>query len=187
MASNEWVIDPSIGGKTDLVFSFPTKRAYTGACGVIASPPFGNAGFCSEGAPEAITITAYDREERTAVSDLNFCTAPAPLKTTLDCAVGVYTIYRTNAFSLPNPKSYLPPVGNSGWVRFSFDGNAETRVIRSLAGAKRDGESCGVLSMRGLPVVGFGVQQYTNGNVGGLLSNYGGSFVHKYERSIECK
>jgi len=36
-------------------------------------------------------------------------------------------------------------------------------------------------------VIGFGVQKYVNGNMGGVLSNYGGNFVHKYQRSILSK
>jgi hypothetical protein len=41
----------------------------------------------------------------------------------------------------------------------------------------------------GLPVVGFSVQSYTNGalSIGSanVLSNYGGSFPHKFTRRIE--
>ena len=35
-----------------------------------------------------------------------------------------------------------------------------------------------------LPVIGFAVQDFSNGNVGGVLSNYGGLFSHKYVRNI---
>jgi hypothetical protein len=186
-ASNEWITDPAIGAQTDLVFSFPTRRAYTGRCGIDAFTPFLNNGFCSNGAPERIEITAYDREEGTASTELDFCTLPpGGGRPTLDCTVGVYSIAGSNIFSLPNPKRFTPVVGTAGWIKFSFDVSPD-RVISSLNGAKRDGDACGTLSLRGLPVIGFGVQKYVNGNVDGVLSNYGGSFVHKYERSIECK
>ncbi|MCB1604225.1 MAG: hypothetical protein KDI59_06240 [Xanthomonadales bacterium] len=37
----------------------------------------------------------------------------------------------------------------------------------------------------GLPLIGFSVQQYTNGNLGdGVLANYAGSFENKYNREI---
>jgi hypothetical protein len=37
----------------------------------------------------------------------------------------------------------------------------------------------------GLPVIGFSVQQYVNDVLpSGVLSNYGGSFGHKYIRTI---
>jgi hypothetical protein len=37
----------------------------------------------------------------------------------------------------------------------------------------------------GLPVVGFAVQQYVNDMLpGGVLSNYGGSYVHRYQRMV---
>jgi hypothetical protein len=185
-ASNEWITDQTIGAQTDLVFAFPTKWLYTGRCGFPADNPFLNSGFCENGASEVIAISAYDREERTNVANIDFCTSPARASLTLDCTVGVYSIDRSNIFSLPNPKRYVPPAGSSGWIKFSFDINVY-RHITSLPGAKRDGEACGTLQLRGLPVIGFGVQKYVNGDVDGLLSNYGGSFVHKYERNMACQ
>lgn len=37
----------------------------------------------------------------------------------------------------------------------------------------------------GLPVIGFVVQKYVNGNLNGVLSNYGGTLAHKYVTRIE--
>ncbi|MES2820455.1 MAG: hypothetical protein V4812_15895, partial [Pseudomonadota bacterium] len=37
----------------------------------------------------------------------------------------------------------------------------------------------------GLPMSGFMVRDFINGNVNGVLSSYGGSFAHKYGTSIE--
>jgi hypothetical protein len=185
-ASNEWITDQTIGAQTDLVFAFPTKWIYTGSCGVVSNEPFSNNGFCENGAPEVIAISAYDREERTNFATIDFCTSPPSASLTLDCTVGVYSVDRSNIFSLPNPKRYVPAAGTSGWIKFEFNVSPNRRII-SLPGAKRDGEPCGTLQLRGLPVIGFGVQKYVNGDVGGLLSNYGGSFVHKYERSVSCQ
>jgi hypothetical protein len=43
----------------------------------------------------------------------------------------------------------------------------------------------GTRTYSGLPVIGFSVQQYVNDVLsGGVLSNYGGNFNHKYQRSI---
>ena len=36
----------------------------------------------------------------------------------------------------------------------------------------------------GLPVVGFAAITFSNGNVGGTLSNYGGNFNHKSTRYV---
>ncbi len=38
--------------------------------------------------------------------------------------------------------------------------------------------------LKGLPTIGFAVQKYVNGDVGGVLSNYAGSVTHKGTRSI---
>jgi len=40
-------------------------------------------------------------------------------------------------------------------------------------------------TFQGLPVIGFAVQKYANGTLpGGVLSNYGGVYVHRYQRNI---
>ncbi|MET1080916.1 MAG: hypothetical protein ABWY06_23125 [Pseudomonas sp.] len=38
---------------------------------------------------------------------------------------------------------------------------------------------------RGVPMVGFMVHDFVNGNVGGLLSNFGGNFNHNYTKVIQ--
>ena len=42
----------------------------------------------------------------------------------------------------------------------------------------------GTATYYGLPVIGFSAITYTNGNIGGVLSNYGGNFNHKTTRSV---
>jgi hypothetical protein len=37
-----------------------------------------------------------------------------------------------------------------------------------------------------LPVQGFSVNKFANGNVGGVLSNYGNNYGLKYERMPSC-
>jgi hypothetical protein len=78
-----------------------------------------------------------------------------------------------------------PPVGTAGHLQLSFN-NAVDRVVTSLPGAKRNGLACGTLFTRGLPIVGLSVQKYVNGNVNGVLSNYGASFDLVYDRSVFC-
>jgi hypothetical protein len=78
-----------------------------------------------------------------------------------------------------------PPVGNSGWFRIAFN-NSVSRAIVSNPGALRNGTACGTLTVAGLPVQGFAAQRYVNGNLNGILSNYGANFDHRYQRSISC-
>jgi hypothetical protein len=182
---NEWITDPAIGGGTDAVVTFPTKWAYTPACGFIASAPFVNSGFCANGAPEVIAVSAYDREERTSFANIDFSPLPASGSTSLPWEVNVVTIDNSNVLGSSLKNNFKPPVGNSGWFKISFN-NSVNRVITSLPGATRNGTACGILTARGLPVQGFVVQKYVNGNVGGILSNYGANYNHRYERSVAC-
>jgi hypothetical protein len=182
---NEWVVDPAIGAGSDLVVTFPTKFAYTGACGILAASPFINSGFCANGAPEAIAISAWDREERTSVANIDFSPLPASGSTSLPWEVNVVTIDGSNVLGSSLRNNVKPPVGNSGWIKIAFNNNVN-RVITSLPGATRNGVACGTLRAVGLPVQGFVAQKYVNGNVSGILSNYGANFTHRYERSVTC-
>lgn len=67
------------------------------------------------------------------------------------------------------------PLGNIGTINVSDRNEIPTRQLTDDAGIK----------YTGLPVVGFAVQKYVNGNVNGVLSNYGGLFTHKYERQVQ--
>jgi hypothetical protein len=69
---------------------------------------------------------------------------------------------------------------NSGWLNLAF----ASTVTRPEGTFSRSMTSDNGNTFTGLPVIGFGAQEYVNGNLGGVLSNYGGSFVHKYNRSI---
>ena len=182
---NEWVTDASIGAGTDAVVTFPTKWAYTGACGVPASSPFINSGFCANGAPEAISVSAYDREERTSFATIDFSPLPASGSTSLPWEVNIITLDNSNVLGSSLKNNIKPPVGNSGWFKVSFNNNVN-RVITSLPAATRNGTACGTLRAVGLPVQGFVAQKYVNGNVAGVLSNYGANFPHRFERSVTC-
>jgi hypothetical protein len=183
---NEWITDPTIAAGTDLVVTFPTKWAYTGDCGDTAFRPFVNAGFCANGAPEPITINAYDREERTTTEPLDFSPLPPQGGTNLPWEVNIVTINNSNVLGskLSNNVNSLS-TATSGWIKVTLD-TPTAREIVSLPGATRNGTACGTLRARGLPVQGFAAQKYVNGNVGGVLSNYGANFNHRYERSVTC-
>lgn len=68
----------------------------------------------------------------------------------------------------------LPAEFVSGWVKFNFTG------FESVAGTPVNGTNDTVV---GLPVIGFGVNTFTNGTLeGGVLSNYGATFQHRGTR-----
>ena len=77
--------------------------------------------------------------------------------------------------------------GTDGWASISFDpAGIETDPNpvtngRILAGTD-DGDN--VVALRGLPVMGFAAQAYTNGNVSGNVANYAAAFEHKTETFV---
>jgi hypothetical protein len=157
--SNDWITDPLIAAGTDWVVTFPTKREYVGACGTESRAPFTSTGFCGNGSIETIVARIYDREEQTSAKIDLFQLSPRP-RSTLESMSGVYTYARTNVFGVSEtqPLTFNPPVGTSGWATFSFD-NSPKRLITSKTKAKKDGVECGVLSLKGLPVIGFAAQR----------------------------
>lgn len=186
---NEFTVEPTLAAGTDFVVNFPTKRFYvasdidTDADSIDLNylRPF-TQDFKLNGACEEVSLNIWDREETTTTSDVDFSPAPPVGKNSLCWEVNVITVNNTDVLGSALALN-VPNAGfNSGWMRIGFpavvgnvDGNGDvTRQIVSDEG----------VTYSGLPVIGFGVQEYVNGSVGGVLSNYGGSFIHKYNRSI---
>jgi len=184
---NEFTVEPALAAGTDWVVNFPTKRYYvkpdldTDADSVDWNfdRPF-TQDFKKNGACEEVGLSIHDREERTTTTDVDFSPPPPVGKNALCWEVNVMTFNNTNvlgsaiALNVPNQNF------NSGWLALGFP----SPVVRPEGNFAREMVSDEGLTYSGLPVIGFGVQQYVNGNLGGVVSNYGGSFVHKYHRSI---
>jgi len=187
---NEFTVEPALAAGTDWVVNFPTKRFYVSSdiptSGTDADSleslfdrPF-TQDFKLNGACEEVSLSIYDREERTTTTDLDFSPKPPSGKNALCWEVNVLTFNNTNvldsAIALNVPNSGF----NSGWLNLGFAASVtrpEGTFSRTMVSDEGD-------AYTGLPVIGFGVQEYVNGNLGGVLSNYGGSFVHKYNRNI---
>jgi len=188
---NEFTVEPALAAGTDWVVNFPTKRFYVSP-DIDTDPdsadknfdrPF-TQDFKLNGACEEVALTIYDREERTTTSDIDFSPLPPSGKTSLCWEVNVITFNNTNvlgsslALNVPNQGF------NSGWLRAAFPAVTGAGATDGAGFATRQMVSDEGDTYAGLPVIGFAVQEYVNGNLGGVLSNYGGSFVHKYNRSI---
>jgi hypothetical protein len=187
---NEFTVEPALAAGTDWVVNFPTKRFYVGldvptgtndpdSAESNFDRPF-TQDFKQNGACEEVNLTIYDREERTTTSDVDFSPPPPLGKNALCWEVNVLTFNNTDvlhsdlALNVPNQGF------NSGWLNLGFAPSVtrpEGVFPRVIVSDEND-------TYVGLPVIGFGVQEYVNGNVGGVLSNYGGSFVHHYKRKI---
>jgi hypothetical protein len=195
----EWITDKGIGAGTDIVMNFPTKSQYItygSACLLspipAADPPFTGTGgaegrFCSAaGAPVKVAIRSWDREEQEPTTGLDFSPTTTPGTPSLPWEVTTVTIDNSKVLGSNLSRNVSPPKGSSGWIRFDFDTNGATSLNHSLtavSGSSKNGLGCPAqITQFGLPIQGFSVQKYSNGNVGGVLSNYGGNFGLRYER-----
>jgi hypothetical protein len=70
-----------------------------------------------------------------------------------------------------------------GWVRFDLTTVPANSPVAAL-GPRRSVAADNGDAVEGLPVIGFWANTYSNGDLGGVLSNYGGSFDHRGSRSV---
>ncbi len=175
--ANDYVLAPEIAAGTDWVVNFPTKRFYTNLSFVAGISTF-RAPFTTgwnrntSRACEPFGITYYDREERAEVGELDFSPLPAELVDALCWEANVVTFNDSDVLYSERVRTNLPVIFDNGWAEFDFTGAG--RQLVDLDGTV----------FNGLPVVGFAVQRYFNGDVGGLLSHYAGLVNHKGTRSI---
>lgn len=190
---NEYVIDASIGARTDWIVTFPTKRFYTDpalfpASATMASAPFDeifgatHAGAsCAPAEPEF-----WNREELTTTtfgcgflcptlppSGLCYAANVAPIGTA-ESTLGSQLLY------LPqfNGGYYIDPLATgfrSGHMRFELTLDVDGQMLASHALSSNNG-----LTFKGLPALGFAAIDYVNANVTpGVLANYSAATPHR--------
>ncbi len=174
---NDYVVDPAIKAGTDWVVTFPTKTLYvnngmaTATTANAATPPF-TAGWntSTSTACEPIALTYYDREEQyPAGSSIQFSPPPPTSPGNALCyEANVITFNNSNVLGSPTALN-LPVDYASGWMDLQFNGTGNTITTTGTT----------PVVFHGLPAMGFADIKFTNGNVGGLLSNYAGITNHK--------
>ena len=201
---NEYTVEPNIKAATDWVVTMPTKRFYVSSGSGNAARPF-QSNFSSTGSCDTINLVYYDREEQTPGAIIDFSpTTPESRALCWEANVITFTgnggsatvshvLGSTNVANVALNATWI-----NGWADLSFPldntvPNAHnlpapvgaTTIININNGSVQSFQN---VTYFGLPVVGFAVQSYTNGtlSVGGtaVLSNYGGTFNHKYLRDI---
>lgn len=186
---NEYVLDVATTSATDFVITMPTKRYYVpaaAASAAVTASPFTKS-FSLGGACEPVTVSYYDREEQFNTTPSTFSPPPPTGGPTSLCwestVLTVTNTGGTNVLGSANGASYpVTYTGGStkmqhGWINMAF-----AQTYSSLAAAGNS--PAGIHTYTGLPTVGFAVQSAANGNVGGVMSNYGGSYNHKFTNSI---
>jgi hypothetical protein len=207
---NEYVLDTVTRSNTDWVMTFPTKwYFYVGAAGTPEAPFTGVLG--TSGACEPIAVAYFNREEAGALAaGVDF--SPLPPGTP-----GSSLCWESTVMSIRNGAAHNPtgsasgvlgslntvPVNvrstfQNGWMHVAFTGtNAVQSATLATGIAAATTTSTNVLTGAtsavpatyfGLPVVGFMVRTFNNGNIpsGGatVLSNYGSAFDHKFRETI---
>jgi len=195
---NEYVLDPGTTSATDWVITMPTKRYYvsvgTGnaAFGLFQRNFNGTAGACDD-----ISLNIYDREERTTSTPLTFSPPPPQGVNQLCWEANVVTFNNGNVLNSTNSASISTTFQN-GWLKIGFLPSSVPAGIHRLATntstfvpvpGSGGGTTTTAATYVGLPVIGFAVQNFSNGllTIGGrtIGQNYGGNFIHKYTRLVQ--
>ena len=184
---NDVMNNAAVGAQTDWVITFPTKYYYTnnlaggGLNNAPPSAPFseafvpGTAATKENLACETVTITSYDREEATIVTE-NPGFSPAPPSAAASQICYEMNVLQNSAESSLNatlPVSAFAFPFTDGWMDLGFAGanSVNTGLDSSTTGA----------DLKGLPAVGFMATKYENSTVvGGTLYSYGHVAEHKY-------
>jgi len=188
---NQYAAAADIGGNTEWVVTFPTKRFHVNG-GAAPIPPF-NSVWDGNEACEEVTLRFWDREEQTAapggppvspppeIPGLNLCwevnvvtfnnSAPS------DGAAGpvVSDVLGSNLFV--NFDLINGPGFENGWAQLAFNGNGPNGPIVHTAVSDNN------LEYVGLPATGFAVQTANNAAINAL---FGAAFEHAYARVIQA-
>jgi hypothetical protein len=215
---NEYVLDQATGSFTDWVITQPLKRVFVSA--TTAAQPYTNV-LTSSGACETISFTFFNREEQSATaagadfSPLPPAGAPNSLcwesnvlsirNTSLTQFSGVSTATSAvlGSTNVTNVNVTATSSFQNGWALLSFTGagatsplglNTLTTSERVDLGGPAAATVAGAVTFFGLPVTGFMIRNFKNGNLTcpaatgtGTITcqgNYGSLFGHSYRNVI---
>lgn len=173
--SNDVMVNPAIGGQTDWVVTFPTKRVHVdkAAKADVVAPFVDNwvgAALQSDGvtykedpACEVVKIDQWDREEAFTANSNSFSPKPAASSTVIcneTAIIAAGTAGTASALSASTGVINLGFPYAEGWQRFTF---AQTAT-----------DNAGTSTLTGLPAIGFAAYKVNNGAM-----SYGNTSVHK--------
>jgi len=184
---NDVMVNPLVGGMTDWVITFPTKREYVN--GTTARAPFAEiyalkaaTKYAVAGlACEDVTIKQWNREESTPAGGSPVF-SPQPITTvkkneicleTNTIAVGSDTsalgvsMQATGTEYYPGKSLSFITGETEGWMRMGFQETSQTYDVTSSSGNG--------LGIDGLPAMGFAAYKYVNGDrTYGFVSDHKG-------------
>ena len=198
---NEFNTETAIGGISEWLVTFPTKRYYVDSDTPPAIPPFTNVFGDNGTACEPITISYWDREERTpgtTPGSVDFSPPPpagAPNVAAFCNEANVLAFnqgaFTSTAILAAQPTTGLAGIGSNlatstiagpvfqnGWARIAFNNPltpAQDNVLTVAASSRQ---------YFGLPAIGFWAVGYINLQAApGILATYTGTFRHRGSRA----
>ena len=206
---NEYVLDTASASLTDWVVTQPLKRVFV--TNTAAAAPYSNV-LTASGACEVISFQYFNREEQSATaSGADFSPLPPNAPASSMCWESNVLSIRNGAAHMPSSTSASTVLGSvnltnvnvrqdfqNGWGRLSFTGAGATTTGLVASATDRVDLSMGLLAVAapatgaatyfGLPVTGFMVRTFRNGNLtcgtGTCQGNYGSLFEHSYLNTI---
>lgn len=200
---NEFVVGAGAAAHSEWVITFPTKRFHVDAAPdgpqpnlPAPVPPFSSLWTAdAPGACEAMNVRIWDREEGgVAPDDLDFSPIePGDPPFSLCAEANVVRWNNEPNGELPDVAEITrePLAGIFGYRNFSMPERFDAGWARFDFSARTSVPSVEGNVYRGLPVIGFWVNTFTNEvlDVDGVdvLSNYGGTFNHRGTRLVDAE
>ena len=217
---NEYVLDQATGSMTDWVITQPLKRQFNPPGATQAGQPYTNV-TTSAGACETIAFTFFNREEQSAqATSVDFSPPlPGPTASAICWESNVLSIRNSSltqfngvstttsallgSTNVTNVNVTATSSFQNGWALLSFAGtnaqsplglNSDATSTRIALDTAAGAPVAGAVTFTGLPVTGFMVRNFKNGNlscppVTGTTNitcqgNYGSLFNHSYRNII---
>jgi len=184
---NDVQLNSAIGGMTDWVTTFPTKRVYvTSGYGpkAAADLPFtsvyggavlnsAQTAYVEKLACEGVVVTTTDREEASRTGGTIFSPAPPSAAGNVICDEQHTAAWGTGTASALNVERGLFNLGfgyTEGWATYNFTGTVN--YLPAASGSPTD-------VLLGLPATGFAAYKYANGSTRSVMMIYGHVADHK--------
>jgi hypothetical protein len=182
--NNDVMVNAAIGGMTDWVVTFPTKRAHVDALqtGLGVLPPFTDEWIGSldldggvtieKPSCEQVTIVQYDREEQVTRAGLGFSPRPEENVQSIcneTAVIAMGPAGTESAMMVETGLTNLAATYSEGWQSITFSDAGHTMTVDS-----EDGD----FELNGLPAIGFAAYKVSNGAM-----SYGNAAEHKTSTS----
>lgn len=183
---NDYVAGAGLNAQTDFVITFPTKKTYVNQ-GVDADDKLNPAvkPFTQPWNPELsqacekVNLSYWDHEENQVTPEVDDFSPPRPVD-----EANYQLCYETNLLHVGADSNLFG--GDEGHQALKLESGYEKGWINIdfLDGGHVLDSEYYDATFEGMPVIGFSTVAIQNGDVGGLLSNYASTYVHKSKQPV---